>query len=502
MQWLLIVGTIIRTRVPGHYGDSVLALGEHNDGLVATAAAWAVPSAVALTSLAYGLNETAALWLVPTFAVVIIALVATSRLTLNETSDVLNPAVIVVVVALLRFAMPWLLQALRGDTDEIALISILDLTPHEWTLGLLLAAIGTCSFLGGWLLTLRTGTTSLASTRISTTPAYVAFAVGLGALVVFVISNASLDVVRTGAFRGIEVREGTGYLNLLSRLAIAGSVVAGSAYAAHRGFLGRWFALGPPLVCSAAFFVLGGRGRALTAIACGILLVGVLRPRRAAQDTRFLLRRIVAGTAVLVVFAFVGMTYRGVDRVTGQRNDVSVSTFVRYASDSMVIDVGTLHSLALAKRAGPGELGGQTYAFHLLWPASQALGMPGRSSGLFLVEQTFKRDMDWGLHATGPGDGYVNLGLMGAVTAPLSLGVMTGVIYRRYRCGRLHPAVYALALAYLLKVYFEGFEKWSEGVMVVTAAWLLVRWGSRRASARWSAESDPRMRIASEPLTA
>jgi hypothetical protein len=148
------------------------------------------------------------------------------------------------------------------------------LSDDDWRWGHALALFGTLATFLGWLLVQHSRPTQAWSGLKFTlapgvrTAALLGMLVGFAALAVFLVSNASLDVVGTGAFRETTIQAGTGKFFFVAYLLISGSVLLTCYYLPSAG---TWLALLPVASATLFYWVLGGRSRAMISLAGGLL---------------------------------------------------------------------------------------------------------------------------------------------------------------------------------------------------------------------------------------
>jgi oligosaccharide repeat unit polymerase len=414
----------------------------------------------------------------------------------------LNPISLIIVIAAVRFGLP-AVQALFGSQlDDLSLVRFLRLDRQDWLLGYSIAATGLAALLLGWQASALTRSAvdhSPASRRrqlpSSLSAPILALAAGFLALVAFVVTNgiSFVTAVQTGAFRTIEIRPGTGIFFRLSFLLIVGSVVAVHTLLARTGQLDRvpLSAFTPAILAALAFFVLGGRARAFVAIAAAFLLWWyrpsydehgrpVHRPGRSLKSKT---RVLVCAPLAMILFSFVGVSYRGTDAATGRGAPTNVEEFSRYLTGAFSIDAGALHSLALATRLPPGVLQGRSFLPNLAFPVSEFVTLPGKSTGVYLVEKFVGRSQQkWGVSATIFGEAYTNYGLFGLVLILATVGFLFERLYGRFRSGRTSMLVYALLSVYLLRIVFESIEKWPEALTVLAMLWVVTRVSQSRSA--------------------
>jgi hypothetical protein len=354
------------------------------------------------------------------FALAYIALLSAAIVTNRRWKDWLNPLTIVLFLGFVRYGLSGVLGFL-GVEPDIPLLHSMGVQEDDWLLAHVLALIGLVGAVIGWFIPARfpgvmiRGTVKSISTHLSKgigCSAALGMILGSMAVLIFVESNASLmEVVWTGGFRGTEIREGTGKYFYLGLMLIASSVVC-SAYLA-KARLVWWKALLPVFVAMLIYWPLGGRARALTPFAAGLLLVWYGR-----AETRPSIGKAIGLGMVGILFGlltFVGQLYRGGFGVEAVTQALSVRAILDYSGYALWNDLGQLYALAGAIKIGPASLGGRTFVA-VLWPFSELLNIPGRSAGIFIVESLVGfPGRRWGVHASLIGDAYLNFGPMGVV---------------------------------------------------------------------------------------
>jgi len=316
-------------------------------------------------------------------------------------------------------------------------------------------------------------------------------ALGLAALLAFVLSNASLAVVLTGGFRGTTIQEGTGKFFFLAYFLIAGSVLWSCYLLTEER---NWLALAPVLAAAMFYWVLGGRNRAMTPIACGLLLLWYFRREQASWPKfsigpRYLVSAFL-GFIVVAWLSYVGLLYRGEYGVGAFAEALSLTKFWEHVQASVYGDLGQLHSLAGAIAIGPGVLHGVTFIGALSWPLGAIFPIPGRSAGVFIVETLagFANGNRWGVNASLVGDSYLNFGLLGTIVVTLIFGAILKILYLRFRRGRLHGALYAVAVLSCVQISWVSIEAWPQALVTLGATWLLIFLGRTIFRARYASE--------------
>lgn len=392
--------------------------------------------------------------------------------------DWINPLVLLVLVGVVRFSLPGLLLWAGADPD-VAVFQRMRLDTTDWFLGHVMALLGLLGVAIGWWLPSRKLRLTLEkmvrplwrqSSPHLPLAAIGGIAVGLAALLTFVAGNVSVgDVVTSGAFRGTEIQVGTGKFFYLSLTLIAGSVLF-SAYLFARG-RAPLVALAPVVLPMLAFWPLGGRARAVTPLGAGLLLLwyqtgGLKRVPRG---------MVILALALLPVILYAGQAYRGGLGLEGLMREFSLRAVLDYIQGAVWVDWGQLHALAGAAAIGPGVLGGASFQV-LLWPLSEVLGLGAKNAGVLIAEMLvgLEGGVKWGFHASMIGDAYLNLGLPGVLVVTVCVGVVLRAVYAGWRRGAVHPALYALATVYGLRVFYESIEKYAEAVTVIAFAVLML----------------------------
>jgi len=415
----------------------------------------------------------------PAMVLGLTALVWTLAGAVRRSGDPLNPLTVLIAVSLARFGLQALLIWIN-PTPDVDLYRAMRLTATDWQFGLALALLGTLSVVAGWLLIgnriPRREKSHLQVSPESRIPAVVTMMLGAVALVFFVARNATLgDVVTQGTFRSTQIQVGTGPLFYLGLLLVPGSIVLSAhLLGRHRSVL---FAISPTIFVFACFFVLGGRVRAIVAVLAALLLVWHTR-RGSNQRPRAPWKRLVLWVTItlpmLVVLANVGSLYRGGEGLAAFGE--SIATTDEYLEGAFFVDIGHLHSLAGATKFGPGELHGITFLGVMSWPLSEIIKVPGRSSGVFIIDELVGRaERPYGLHATLMGDAYLNFGIAGVFPICAALGASMRVLHQRFRHGQISTPMYALMYLSALRLFAESIDKWGESLFLILSTYLLFR---------------------------
>lgn len=405
-------------------------------------------------------------------------------LTVHAWRDSFNPLCLILVAGFVRFLLPGalILNGVELSEDVSAVLTVMKLTDQDWQWGYALALLGLTGVVLGWFLVqgevVSERRIKLQLIGDGRTAGIVGFAVGSLALLAFVLGNASIGVILTGGFRGSVIQEGTGKFFFLAYMLMAGSaLLACDLLSKGRG----WHSLAPGLLAGMFYWVLGGRARAMTPIAAGLLLIWYFRRDREAWrilklKPRYLLLAPV-GVFVGLWLSFVGLLYRGEAGANAFAQAMSLSRFWQHLQGSIFTDLGQMHALAGAIAIGPGVLDGQTFYGALSWPLNAVLPIPGRSAGIFIIDELagFGKNQDkWGVNASLIGDAYLNFGLGGVVTATLLLGALLKILYQKFRSGGLHGAIYSVALLSALQAFWVSIEVWPQALSTLCFAVFLI----------------------------
>ena len=212
--------------------------------------------------------------------------------------------------------------------------------------------------------------------------ALLAMVIGGAALVVFIVKNASLGAILTGAIRNTTIQEGTGVYFRFIYMGIAGSILL-SAYLLEKS--STRVALIPVFVCTLVLLTLGGRGRAITPLLAGLLLLWYRsREQKGWPSLHFRMKHIVMAILVFVLgtwlFHFIAL-YRGGHGLSAFDQSLSVA---RYLGIPPVLDfcrVWPFTCLAGAVAIGPGVLEGRTFLGYSYFSAVQALANSRKKRG-------------------------------------------------------------------------------------------------------------------------
>jgi oligosaccharide repeat unit polymerase len=388
---------------------------------------------------------------------------------INASKDIFNPLCLILFIGMVRYSCPAFLRLLGIEPHEdiAVLYRLMGLSDSDWLWAHVLVLTSLAGIVLGWFsVQERTCETSRLHFSFSagiSHAALVGMVVGGAALVVFIVKNASLGAVLTGAIRHTTVQEGTGMYFRLIYGGIAGSILL-SAYLLEKDR--TRVALIPVSVCTLLLLTLGGRGRAITPLLVGLLMFWYRsREQKGWPSLHFRMKHIVLAILVFVLgtwlFYFIGL-YRGGHGLSAFNPSLSLQGIWEYLQYSIFVEFGHLHALAGAVAIGPGVLAGRTFLGVLTFPLSKFLPIPGRSAGVYIAETLvgFNADEKWGFHASLIGDAYLNFGLLGiAIVMPL-FGMTIKFLYAKFRTGKLNAAFYAFATVYGVNLFLKSIEAW------------------------------------------
>ena len=414
-----------------------------------------------------------------------VVLTSAMFLAARDYGDWLNPLTVLLFLSLVRFSLPWALT-LIGFTHEVQIFSLLGLERKDWIWGEVLATLGLLGVLIGWMLPsprfalrfLRSGSRPAMLSRRSgiLLTSITGLVIGIASLGAFVALNATIqEAVVAGTFRSAEIQEGTGKYFYLALLSIASSVVLTNWLLDRHA--GVRIALVPVILAMGAYWILGGRMRALTPLVAGLFSVWYARTIAKGSWKVPILGIVVVFFAFPIVLAM-GQEFRGGGGLAGMMGALSLSKLRDAYGYFVLVDMGQLHSLALSSRFEPGVLGGKTF-LAFLWPLTELLNLGGKSAGVFLVQSTLGfTGRKWGFHSTFIGDAYLNFGLVGVAVVGVILGTALKVTYSAFTQGALPRALYVIITVYLLRMAFESVEKYGEMLTVAVFAWAILVIGS------------------------
>ena len=302
-------------------------------------------------------------------------------------------------------------------------------------------------------------------------------AMGFAALMAFLVLNASLGVILSGEFRGTIIQEGTGKYFFMAYFLIAGSVLF-CCYLLNKGF--TWLAFIPPALSMLSYWPLGGRGRAVMAVAGGLILLWYrLREQQGWQ--KISVKPVYLFTAPLMLIClifvlYVGSYYRGNADARAVSEGISLSGMWGYSKSAIYTDIGQLHSLAGAIAIGPAVLSGHSFIGSLSWPLSKFLPLPSRSAGVYLVETLvgFVDGRKWALNSSLIGDAYLNFGLPGVVVVMVLFGALLKLLYLKFRRGSIHIVTYVFATLYGVNMIWVSIEVWPQALTVLFCSSVLI----------------------------
>jgi oligosaccharide repeat unit polymerase len=414
-------------------------------------------------------------WLLPYFAAFAYAafLVACFR-TIGVWRDGFNPLCALLVICAVRHFVPALLLFNEvGPPEEVTrFFTAMHLSDDDLRWGYALALFGVVAAMLGWFLVQGVGPKHVpAQLQFALGPgvrpaALVGMIIGFAALLTFLLRNASLDVIQSGAFRETTVQQGTGKYFFLAYFLIAGAVLLTCCRLPKTT---AWAALLPVGAAALFYWVLGGRGRAVTPLAAGLLLLWYLRRQRrgwpAIKVNFSYLVLVPLMVAAVMGISYLGALYRGDVGTRGFAEGLTLEGLWQYSQSSVYTDLGQLHALAGANAIGPAVLGGQTFFGALSWPLNRIIFIPGRSAGIYIVETLVGftgEDDRWAVNASLVGDAYLNFGLWGVAAVMLLYGAVVKFLYVRFRHGQIHAAVYAIVFVSSVQMLWVSFEVWPQ----------------------------------------
>jgi oligosaccharide repeat unit polymerase len=259
---------------------------------------------------------------------------------------------------------------------------------------------------------------------------------------------------------------------------IAGGILL-SAYLLGRNK--KRIALIPVFAAAIALLSLGGRGTAIAPLLSGVLLLWYRsRELKGWPAISFKLSHVFAFLASVLLgtwFFYFGALYRGGYGLSALVLSLSPEGIWEYAQYTMFAEFGHLHGLAGAIAIGPGVLEGKTFFSNLSWPLSMFLPIPGRSPGIFIVETLmgFANEHRWGLHASLIGDTYLNFGMWGILLIMPLFGILSKLLYAKFRAGTLSAAFYAFVAVYGVNLFLKSIDAWQNILTGLVFMLVLVR---------------------------
>ena len=419
-------------------------------------------------------------WLLPVFVPVAYAAIAIALVTsIQVWRDSFNPLCLICAIGFLRHLLPAAFLLNGADPPETVRLffQALKLTNDDWRWGHALAVMGLVAAVVGWYLVQPFKLQAMRERlNFSLVPgvkpaAFVGMLVGFAALSVFLVSNASLDVISSGAFRATTIQSGTGKYFFVAYLLIAGSVLLSCHYLASGRTL---LALVPVVSATLFYWILGGRSRAVVSLTAGLLLLWYLYRQKKGWPKITLTNRYIFIAAFVICsviwVSYVGALYRGELGARAFAEALSFQALREYLAASIFTDLGQLHSLAGAIAVGPGVLGGQTFLGAFTWPLNKLVYIPGRSAGVFIVETLvgfMTEEGKWAVNASLIGDAYLNFGLWGVPIVMALYGAVAKALYVKFRQGRVQAAVYVLALICGLQMSWVSIEVWPQTLILL-----------------------------------
>jgi oligosaccharide repeat unit polymerase len=300
--------------------------------------------------------------------------------------------------------------------------------------------------------------------------------VGIMCVLVFISKNASLfEILQSGFFRSVEIKEGTGIYFYGGLLSISGGAMLG--YAFYCRYDSKIMLLVPAILVMVTFWPLGGRVRSITPIFIALLVIWYSR-----KDLRFRFKYIFYGSVILISILgifFLGLLYRG-GSLELLIDNLSVSNEIfGYLKLAFWEEFGQLHSIAGSLKMHPGVLMGRTFVV-MFWPFNKILNIGGRSTGIYIVENLIGFDEKrWGIHASLIGDSYVNFGVFGLVIVLVIFGMFQSYYYNKLRKGNMNVAIYSIWAIYSVRIFFESIEKYPELLVVLTSSLVIYYWSKK-----------------------
>jgi hypothetical protein len=223
----------------------------------------------------------------------------------------------------------------------------------------------------------------------------------------------------------------------------------------------------------------------MTPIATGLLLLWYFKREQSSWRKLSIKPRYLLYAPIIIAcplwLSYVGTLYRGEFGAGAFAEAMSLTGFWQHLQGSVFTDLGQLHSLAGAVAIGPGVLNGHTFYGALSWPLSTVLPIPGRSAGVFIVEELVgfgKNQERWGVNASLIGDAYLNFGLAAVAIVTLLLGVLLKMLYLKFRDGILHGAIYCVALLSGVQAFWVSIEVWPQALTTMSFTVFLIWLGN------------------------
>jgi len=426
-------------------------------------------------------------WFLPFFiSIAYAAIVIAFFRSIQTWRDSFNPLCLICLIAFVRHLLPaiLLLNGIELPDEVRVFFQTMKLSDDDWRWAHVLALTGLLATIVGWYIVQPFGVRGdrlrlnfHLSPGVKHT-AVLGMLVGFAALAVFLVSNASLNVISSGGFRGTTIQEGTGKFFFLAYFLIAGSVLLCCHYLSN----GRTaFALVPVLSATLFYWVLGGRNRAIISLAAGLLLIWYLYRQKDGWPKITLSYPYIVMAPVIILavvgVSYLGALYRGELGARAFSEGLSLGGLWEYLQAGIFTDLGQLHALAGAISIGPGVLGGQTFLGSLTWPLNKFVFVPGRSAGVYIVETLVgfvTDDAKWAVNASLIGDAYLNLGLRGVPVVMMLYGAVVKMLYLKFRQGRIHAGMYVLGFICSLQILWASIEVWPQALTLLAFTWGLI----------------------------
>jgi hypothetical protein len=445
-------------------------------------ALWFLVSAFSLGLFALWSREA---YVVPIFMTIgYIGVVVVFRHSIISTRDLFNPLCVVLFICFIRYSSPafLLMAGVKPPLETSIFYQLMGLSESDWLWAHVLTLTSVAGIALGWFLVRAQPSEPLridfSFARGVGHAAVFGMLVGLAALVAFIVINASLGAILTGTIRNTTIQQGTGMYFRLIYMMIVGSILL-SAYLLARNR--PRIALVPVVLCGLFLLPLGGRGRAIMPLLAGLLLLWYRkREERGWPKFRFRIAHafVFVPSLLLITWLFhFGAMYRGGHGMGALAMSLSLQGNWQYVQRSIFVDFGQLHGLAGAIAIGPGVLEGKTFFGSLSWPLSEVLPIPGRSTGIFIIETLmgFSKENRWGLHASLIGDAYLNFGLFGIMLIMPLFGMLSKLLYAKFRSGQLNAAIYVFAAVYGVNLFLKSIDGWPYTLAGLVFIWAIIR---------------------------
>lgn len=374
------------------------------------------------------------------------------------TKDKINPLVLLVFVAHLRFFVPyWVGRSSFQDVHLFATMGIVH--PSQWVSSALLAALGVAAF--GTVFIVSCGGAPNRAQRANAATQTVLwgwFTVGLLSLLVFVGLNTGIGAaLESGSMRTTEIGGGTGYFFYVGLLAIPASVLLFSAYIVNGQMLSSLAAI---TLYGLFFAVLGGRVRALVPMLMAAWVYWYLISKMRAS-LRIVVAAALTMPILVIMFVILGQFRFG----GGLQAALNIENLSEHIVNFLTVELGQLHPIAGAQIIGEGYLGAGAFS-DVLWPANKFISIgDGEHAGVFIARHLVGFDYakrEWGFHPTLIGQSYLVFGLGGVLGISAIAGCVSGLVYRSFRQGVLSVELNVLLQIHIMLIYFQSTGIYSQ----------------------------------------